>query len=262
MATVNTADNNNAARICALLVQGEQHMPEALALAGHLGISIISDTDAVNGQDAFLRLDDEGLVLLSGNMQVKGDFTHLLPRIAQGKLQGELLVRAARKKGAQQCGTAVDATAGLGEDAFLLAAAGFTVRLYERDAVIAALLADALRRAALNPELAAVTRRMQLFEEDSIDALRELSTPPDVILLDPMFPSRQKSSLVKKKFQLLHILETPCQDERELLDAAAAAHPQKIIIKRPVKGPYLAQVKPAYSLTGKTVRYDCIVFTQ
>ena len=43
---------------------------------------------------------------------------------------------------------------------------------------------------------------MQLFEENSLSALPRLSAAPDVILLDPMFPERQKSALIKKKFQL------------------------------------------------------------
>jgi 16S rRNA (guanine1516-N2)-methyltransferase len=36
-------------------------------------------------------------------------------------------------------------------------------------------------------------------------------------------------------------------------------NPLKIVIKRPVKGPYLGEVKPAYSLQGKTIRHDCIL---
>ena len=46
--------------------------------------------------------------------------------------------------------------------------------------------------------------------------------------------------------------------EAELLDAALAARPRKVVIKRPPKGPYLAGKKPSYSLTGKAVRYDVI----
>ena len=79
-----------------------------------------------------------------------------------------------------------------------------------------------------------------------------------MVLLDPMFPARTKSAQVKKKFQLLHHLESPCEDEAELLDAALAARPRKVVIKRPPKGPYLAGKKPSYSLTGKAVRYDVI----
>ena len=82
---------------------------------------------------------------------------------------------------------------------------------------------------------------------------------PDIILLDPMFPERQKSGLVKKKFQLLQKLESPAQDEKALLTAAMKVAPRKIIIKRPAKAPYLAGVKPSYSLQGSVIRIDCVV---
>ena len=40
---------------------------------------------------------------------------------------------------------------------------------------------------------------------------------------------------------------------------ALAAKPKKIVIKRPLKGPYLDGVKPDYSYTGKAIRFDCII---
>ena len=137
----------------------------------------------------------------------------------------------------------------------LLAAAGFPVQLHEYDPVIAALLRDALRRAAELPELAAIVG----LKDDSRTALPELTAPPDVILFDPMFPERQKSALIKKKFQLLQKLERPCADETDLINAAIAAHPRKVVIKRSLKVPYLAGRKPSYSLKGKAIRYDCLV---
>lgn len=72
-------------------------------------------------------------------------------------------------------------------------------------------------------------------------------------------PERTKSAAVKKKFQLLHHLEQPCADEETLVEAALAVHPRKVVIKRPVKGPLLAGVKPSYQLAGKAVRYDVLV---
>lgn len=205
-----------------------------------------------------LRRDADGLALVGEGMVLRADFSRLLPRLRSDRLSRELLVRAARVRGVE-APTAVDATAGLGEDSLLLAAAGFSVRLYEKDQVIAALLRDALERAAALPELADVVVRMELFEEDSVEALPHLDFSPDVVLLDPMFPERTKSAAVKKKFQLLHHLERPCENEGELLDAALAACPRKIVIKRPPKGPVLAGVKPSYQVTGKAVRYDVIV---
>ena len=95
----------------------------------------------------------------------------------------------------------------------------------------------------------------------SRELLKGLSFHPDIVLLDPMFPGRQKSGLVKKKAQLLQKLEKPCEDEEGLLQAAVSAGPRKIVIKRPLKGPFLAGRKPDYSITGKTIRYDCLLVT-
>jgi 16S rRNA (guanine1516-N2)-methyltransferase len=206
-----------------------------------------------------LVLGQKGLALEGNGQAVRGDFRRMLRRAVPNNLNRELLVKAARLKGIEGPLTAADATAGLGEDSFLLAAAGFRVFLYERDAVIAALLSDALRRAASDPELAPVTARMTLHAEDSLRAFPELTEAPDVIVLDPMFPARQKSALIKKKFQLLQQLESPCPDEEELLKASIAARPRRIIIKRPLKGPYLSGHRPDYSLEGTSIRYDCIV---
>lgn len=200
----------------------------------------------------------EGLSLSDGKNTVRGDFTRLLPRVRRGNLSRELLVRAVKVKGIGEP-IVVDATAGLGEDSFLLAAAGCRVLLFEYDPVIFALLSDALERAKKDPETAPIASRMTLFPGDSIPALPTLTPHPDVVLLDPMFPERTKSALVKKKFQLLHQLERPCENERALFDAALAAHPKRVVIKRPAKGPYLAGVKPSYSLSGSAVRFDCVV---
>ena len=210
-----------------------------------------------------LRKDADGLALVCGNMTLRADFTHMLPRLAPGRLQRELLVRAARVKrpDGDALPLAVDATAGLGEDALLLAAAGFEVVLCERDAIIAALLKDALAHACEDERLRAAAARMHLRQADSRDVLAELDEPPDAVLLDPMFPATSKSARAKKKLQMLQMLEQPCDpaDEAALLEAALAAHPRKIIVKRPAKGPYLAGRKPDYALSGKAIRYDVIV---
>lgn len=211
-----------------------------------------------------LRETDAGLTLVGDNMELRCDFEEMLPRIKPGRLQQELLVKAAKIKGAQSP-TAIDCTAGLGQDSFLLAAAGFTVRMFERDETIAALLEDGLMRAGNNPMISSVAKRMSLDHSDSLQYLESLAQSseqaPDVIYLDPMFPARQKSAAVKKKFQLLHVLEKPCDEAEEdaLIRAAFAAGSRKVVIKRPVKGGHLAGIKPSYSITGKAVRYDVLV---
>lgn len=256
-------------------------------LAAELGgVACVAAAD-VPAEQLVLRMGTDGLVLARDGMELRGDFSRMIPRLRQGALQRELLVKAARVKGVA-APTAVDATAGLGEDSLLLAAAGFTVTLCECDPVIAALLQDTLRRSADDPQLADAVARMHVVCGDSKEVLRlfacegsviELSgfsaggtwpqglsigdgaTPPDVVYLDPMFPGRTKSAAVKKKFQLIHHLERPCDpcEEELLVEAALAARPRKVVIKRPIKGAYLAGIKPSHSLSGKAVRYDCLV---
>lgn len=224
---------------------------------------------ALNHEEPFLQLSESGLSLIKGEMEIKGDFCAMSRRLQNANLRNEMLVKVSGILRNRNTGTdpetlplAIDATAGLGEDSFLLAAAGFRVKMYERDLIVAALLQDAIKRGQEDEQAGPVLSRMVLSEEDSIAAMKSMKEKPALILLDPMFPHRQKSSLVKKKFQLLHLLEKPCSDEKELMDAAFASGAGKIVVKRPLKGPLLDGRKPSYSVKGKAVRYDCYLVPQ
>ncbi|MCQ2452531.1 MAG: class I SAM-dependent methyltransferase [Oscillospiraceae bacterium] len=247
----------NGQPVC-LYIAPDAEPDRAAALAKNAAFYPL-DCPPEEGRGVWLLLNRGGLSLTDGVLVLKGDFTELLPRLKNGRLQGELLVKAAKIKHPEKPLKAIDATAGLGEDALLLAASGFHVTLCEQDPVIAALLADALCRADRIPELAETVSRMTLQEGDSISMLQGMHEAPDVVYLDPMFPERKKSALIKKKFQLLHYLQAPCENGEELVRAAYAAGPRKVIIKRPLKGEWLAGIKPGYSISGKAVRYDCLI---
>ena len=197
----------------------------------------------------------KGVSLTGYGLSYQGDFENMLHRVTNGRLQHEMLAKAVKTD--QENLKAIDATAGMGEDSLLLAACGYQVTLYEQNPVIAILLKDALRRAKKNTVLKDIVSRMQLVEGDSIEHLNKRLDPVDVIYLDPMFPGRQKSGLINKKLQLIQKLEPPCSKETALFDAAMAAQPSKIIVKRPLKSPYLDERVPSYSLKGKAIRYDC-----
>jgi len=206
-----------------------------------------------------LNITEEGLILTDGTLSMMGDFSKMFPRLKQANLEHELIVKAARIKNADHRITVVDATAGMGEDSLLLAAAGFKVKMFEYDPIISALLEDSLKRAASHPELSHIVANMELIPGSSIDGMSTLPDTIDVVYLDPMFPERNKSGLIKKKFQLLQQLEKPCDDEIGLLKAAALINPRKIIIKRPQKGPFLGGINPDYSYTGKAIRVDVLI---
>ena len=199
--------------------------------------------------------DSKGVSLSGFGLSYQGDFENMLHRVTNGRLQHEMLAKAVKTD--QENLKAIDATAGMGEDSLLLAACGYQVTLYEQNPVIAILLKDALRRAKKNTVLKDIVSRMQLVEGDSIEHLNKRLDPVDVIYLDPMCPGRQKSGLINKKLQLIQKLEPPCSEETALFDAAMAAQPSKLIVKRPLKSPYLDERVPSYSLKGKAIRYDC-----
>ena len=225
----------------------------ALVLSKHIGAPL-SDTP---GDELTLEVDSTGLSLVGYGMRFQGDFSRMLNRVAKGRLYHEMLVRIAKTKSEHPI--AVDAAAGMGEDAFLLAAAGYEVLLFEKDPVIAALLKDAMRRAEDDPNLREIVGRMRLTEGDSIELTPQITAKPEIVYLDPMFPPRKKSGLINKKLQLIQKLEQPCADETALFNAAVALKPKKIIIKRPLHSGFLADKKPSYTVKGKAIRYDVVV---
>lgn len=202
--------------------------------------------------------DSKGVSLSGYNLTYQGDFNSMLRRVTEGRLLHEMLVKATKTD--IEYPKAIDATAGMGEDAFLIAANGYDVTLHEQNPVIALLLKDAIRRAKKQPVLKEIVDRMHVVEGDSVAILSNRLDPVDLIYLDPMFPGRQKSGLIGKKLQLIQKMEEPCSEESELFDAAIKAGPSKIIVKRPLKAPFLAGRKPNYSLDGKAIRYDCYTF--
>ncbi|WP_053981314.1 class I SAM-dependent methyltransferase [Marinagarivorans algicola] len=153
----------------------------------------------------------------------------------------------------------LDATAGLGGDAFVLATLGCHIQLQERSPIAHALLADGLVRAAQFAErtqdnaLANIIQRMQLSHADSIEKPIE---GIDVIYLDPMFPTRKKSAAVNKSMRAFHDLIGHDDDSDQLLTYALNQDVCRIVVKRPRIAPHLADKAPSYSLEGKSSRFD------
>lgn len=151
----------------------------------------------------------------------------------------------------------LDATAGLGRDAFVLAELGCAVTMIERQPVIAALLEDGLQRAQRDQEIAEIVARMQLIPGNAITLMQDwMDEPPQVIYLDPMFPHRDKSALVKKEMRLFRPLVGDDNDAPALLAAALKLASHRVVVKRARKAPAIAGSQPGYVLEGKSSRYD------
>ncbi|MDZ7642579.1 MAG: class I SAM-dependent methyltransferase [Desulfurivibrio sp.] len=169
----------------------------------------------------------------------------------------QALARAVGLKGGR-CPTVIDATAGLGRDGFILAALGCRVQLLERSPIIHALLADGLERALADPATAAIIQqRLTLTLADAGQLLPTLPTPAaQVIYLDPMFPQRQKSALVKKESRLLRQIAGDDPDAEQLLTAALSRAGKRVVVKRPRQAPPLPGPPANFSLSGKSNRFD------
>src|SRR5690606_5506882 len=114
-----------------------------------------------------------------------------------------------------------------------------------------------LARAASDAEVGPIVARMRLLSGDAIRLMQAWAgEAPQVIYLDPMFPHRDKSALVKKEMRLLRPLVGDDLDAPELLEAALALASVRVVVKRARKAPAIAGAKPGYSLDGKSSRYD------
>ena len=108
--------------------------------------------------------------------------------------RGEAIAKAVGIKGAE-LPSVIDATAGLGRDAFVLASIGCQVRLVERHPVVYLLLQDGLNRAYQDAEIGEMMRQnMQLLDVHHIAELNPQTESADVVYLDPMYPHKQKIS--------------------------------------------------------------------
>lgn len=170
---------------------------------------------------------------------------------------GQLIAKAVGLQKTRQPLHVVDATAGLGQDAFVLASLGCRMTLFERSPAVHAILEDGLARASLNQECAGIIGRIKLEAGDSLHWLQNCEPGSlDVIYLDPMFPHRDKSALVKKEMQVFRQLVGDDEDSDALLEAALAAARYRVVVKRPRKAEPLNGPSVTTRVEGKSSRFD------
>ncbi len=151
----------------------------------------------------------------------------------------------------------VDATAGLGQDSFLLAAMGFDVTAIERCAIVAALLRNGIERALRDGRIRqAIDERLHAITGDARDVLAAMAEKPDAVYLDPMFPPKRKeSALARKSVRIIRALVGDDPDAGELLRIAIQNARERVVVKRADDAPPLMP-NPVASIRGTTVRYD------
>ena len=145
----------------------------------------------------------------------------------------------------------LDATAGLGRDAMVLAYLGCRVVAIERVPALAFLTHAAVEGSSL-------ARSLQIVAGDARDWLQQ-ATPadqPEVVYLDPMF-ERQGEAQVKKDMQVCRLLAA-ADDPTEvsaLLTLARAVATHRVVVKRHRELPPVA-ADVAFAVAGERVRFD------
>ena len=175
--------------------------------------------------------------------------------------RGQPLARAIGLKSGMSP-TVIDATPGMGQDAFVLASLGCVVTMVERSPAVAALLVDALARASSDIEVGGlVAEHLSVRLADTKDYLAGLATAdrPQVVYLDPMYPERRKSALVKKEMRLLQALVGEDTDSADLLGTALTCASHRVVVKRPAGATPIGNHKANASIASKNTRYDVYV---
>jgi len=202
---------------------------------------------------------------------IKGPLAH---RQQYGGGRGQAIAKAVGLKSGVTP-SILDATAGLAGDAFVLATLGCPITLIERSPVIFTLIENAVERASLNERFQTILQQgFHLINGDAndyiISALKTKKTdedekehsnitavmPPDVIYIDPMYPERKKSALVKKDMQILQRLHGKDDNTSELLENALLFAKKRVVVKRPVNAETLSKKIPNASIKSKKTRYD------
>ena len=247
-----------------IIQQAETELFDLQAWAAQWQLPLV-EQEILSQAGLYLIVDGDRLSLQQGGKKAPGpvvvDFVSgaSAHRRKYGGGKGQSIAKAVGISSAYKP-TVLDATAGLGRDAFVLATLGCEVTMIERHPVVYLLLQSGLQRAESDDEVGDIMARMRLLQGNSIELLADWSAKgmaqPDIVYLDPMFPHAKASAEAKKEMKLFRSLVGADLDEDELWAQANEIARCRIVVKRPAKAPPLAGRAPSYVLAGKANRFD------
>lgn len=199
--------------------------------------------------------DDQTMTQVEGELRVDFVGGAVAHRLRFGGGRGQALPKAMGLR-AGKTPTIIDATAGLGRDAFLLASLGAQVTLIERSDRMHELLFQGMIEAAQEGgELAEIIDRMTLLKGDAKDLLPTLSG--EAILIDPMHPPRHNSALVKRELRQVREIVGTDEDAADLVRVALDNARNRVVLKWPAKADPISGIRAcSHQIRGKSTRYD------
>ena len=133
--------------------------------------------------------------------------------------------------------------------------------MIERSAVLSCLIENAIERADLSENFHTLLEQgFSLIHDDANNYMaRQIDSEnkaPDVIYIDPMYPERKKSALVKKDMQILQRLHGEDDNADTLLNNALALAKKRVVVKRPIHAQIVNEKIPNTCIKSKKTRYD------
>ncbi len=247
----------------AIMPVSDAFLQRAKDISAQLSLPVIAiqNIKEINEFIAVLLVDENGLALQECGKDAAGpvyvDFVGgaLGHRLKYGGGKGQMIAKACGL-GKLKSPYILDATAGLGRDGFVLASLGARVQMVERVPVISALLQDGLKRALESEITHDIAARINFHEGNAAIYISNMEDAPDVIYMDPMFPERTKTALVKKEMRIFKKIIGADGDADALLQAALTKAKNRVVVKRPRVAPYLMEKKPSFVMEGKAGRFD------
>lgn len=224
---------------CDFAIYGDVADPQSISLAQALEVQLQPISKAPKSWH---------LVILDGRLELVG-LAGLRFALDDTEIERRLM-RFSRSGLAKACGASskpriLDALSGWGTDGVTLAAFGCSVVCCE----VIPLVATLNKARALN-----IAPATQYYCCDAIDFMRSGNPEFDVVYLDDMFPRHPKGARPSKSLQILAELAGNC-DLSHVLEEALKVSRDRVVVKRRRNQPPASE-KPAWSVEGKTVRFD------
>lgn len=241
-------------------------MCRAEVLDRELGLSRAKEPLDSKGVFLLVRRERLGLALGRESIHSKQAFWPSLKGLdtssRAGRSSSQPLLKAVfGRRGRSALPLVLDATAGLGRDAWILAAQGARVWALERSPAVFALLRDCLASAGLQSQ--ATARRIVPLHREALDFMQSQRLShrqrPEVIYLDPLFAQQKRKAAPWKGMQVLQALLAGQELKQELLlQEAMQLASKRVVFKRPLRGRIieLQGLRPSQQIKSRALRFD------
>lgn len=257
-----------------ITVLENQYLHVAQQLANKTGLPLVPPQSAQkpdtthNNEHWQLQLDandlrivrPDGLAMSVNFINSKAQRRSNEKNILQQPLSKALGIKAFKKR-SERAPTVVDGTAGLGQDAWLIARLGCSVTLIEQSPVLSTMLEFAVQKALAHDDYQSTARLLNVEKANASHYLAtNTNSAADIVFLDPMYPARRKQALVKKEMQMLHELVGPDNNNEQLLSSALNHARYRVIVKRPKSAEFLTGTEDwsgqLTSVSSPNTRFD------